>query len=152
MKSFQDYLKEKKVHKKTIELAEARSLIRQAKERLTDLGDLPLTERNAAFRFEDGYEILREALQAFLALEGYKPYSHEAVFAFALERRFLSEAEFHKVDRYREIRNDINYRGKIVTVEETEELISLVRTIFPKLEKEFEQSLPQRASADGALR
>lgn len=144
MKSFQDYLKEGKVHKKTIEIAESRSLFSQAKERLTDLEHLPLTAKNASFRFEDGYEIIREAIQAFLALEGYKPYSHEAIFCFALENHLLSEAEYYAADRYREIRNDINYRGKIVTLEEAKELISFVRAVLPKLEKVFGEKLDKR--------
>jgi len=147
MKSFQDYLKEKKVHKKTIELAEAQSLFHQAQERFADLAGLPLTEKNAAFRFEDGYEIVREALQAFLALEGYKPYFHEAVFIFALERHLLSEAEYHRVDRYREIRNDINYRGKLLMIEEAKELLNAVKSILPKLEKEFEKRLNQHKNS-----
>ena len=137
MKEFQAYLKEGKVKKKRIEIAEAQSLITQSKERMADLHHLPLTEKNASFRFEDGYEALREALQAFLALDGYKPYSHEAVFCYALEQNLLSEAQYHQADRYREIRNDINYRGKIVTVEEAKELIEFVETLLPILENNF---------------
>ncbi len=139
MKSFQEHLKENKVKKKAADPAEGRSLFRQAEERLADLQHLPLTEKNAPFRFEDGYEVLREALQAFLALEGYKPYSHEAVFCFAAERHLLSEAEYHAADRYREMRNDINYRGKTVLMEEAQELIDFVKALLPLLGKKLEK-------------
>jgi len=103
MKSFIEYLKEKKVQKQSPDPAEARSLFLQAEARLTDLKSLPIHETNASFRFEAAYEAIREALQAFLAREGYKPFSHEAVFAFAFESKLLSEKEMHRVDLYREI-------------------------------------------------
>ncbi|MBI2668361.1 hypothetical protein HYX14_00825 [Candidatus Woesearchaeota archaeon] len=138
MKSFKDYILEKKVAKKSPEVAEAQSLLRQAQARLHDLHSLSLDPQNAPFRFESGYEVLREALQAFLAKEGFKPYSHEAVFCFGFERGLLSEAEYFKADRFRRIRNDINYRGKLVTVEEARELLVFIDTVVPKLEHQFQ--------------
>lgn len=141
MKTFREYIKEGKVLKKTADLAEARSLFFQAKERMKDLFNLPLTEINASFRFEDAYEVLREALQAFLSKGGYKSYSHEAIFSFAREKEILSEGKALQVDRYREIRNDINYRGKKVTLEEAQEIITMVKEILPILEKRFKEFL-----------
>lgn len=139
MKHFQEFISSGKVQKRNIEPAEARSLFSQAQERLADLKTLPLHDKNASFRFEDAYEVLREALQAFLALEGYKPYSHEAVFCFAFERHLISEAEYYKLDRFREIRNDINYRGKLVTVNDTQELLHSVEKLLPTLKPKFEE-------------
>ena len=137
MKEFIEFTKEGKVIKMRPDPAEARSLFAQSKERLADIKTLPLNERNAPFRFEEGYEALREALHAFMAQEGYKPYSHEAIFSFAMEKKLLAESEIMKADRYREIRNDINYRGKSVTVEEAMELISFINLHIPLLEKNF---------------
>ena len=139
MKSFNEYLREGKVLKQSPDQAEAESLFSQAQQRIRDLLVLPLQERNASFRFESAYEVLRESLQAFLALAGYKPYSHEAVFAFAHEERLISEAEHHRADRYREIRHDINYRGTLVPVEEAKEIIQFVKQLLPRLQKEFEK-------------
>ncbi len=137
MKAFADFIAEGKVQKRSSGPAEARSLFVQSKERLADLQSLPIEERNAQFRFEDAYEVLREALQSFLALEGYKAYSHEAVFSFAYEKRIMSELDVMKADRYREIRNDINYRGKKVGVDETKEIISFVKKVLPDIENKF---------------
>ncbi|MBS3119518.1 hypothetical protein J4475_01715 [Candidatus Woesearchaeota archaeon] len=138
MRKISDFVKEGKIIKGSPNPAEARSLFAQAEERLKDVGKLPLSEKNASFRFEDAYEVIREALQSFLALEGYKPYSHEAVFSFALERKLLQEGEVLKADRYREIRNDINYRGKKVAAEETGEIIGFARKVIPELRRRFE--------------
>ena len=144
MKKFQEYLYEKKVLRKSSDPTEARSLFTQAKERFSDLRHLPLNEKNAQFRFEDAYEVLRESLQSFLSLEGYKSYSHEAVFSFALENALLSEAKALKADRYREIRNDINYRGKKVTEQETKEVITFVRETLDELEKKFQEKISKK--------
>ena len=137
MKAFTDFINEGKVWKQSPDPAEARSLLNQAMARLNDLQSLPLNDNNASFRFESAYEVLREAIQAFMAFQGYKPYSHEAVFSFALEKQILPEPEAYKADRYREMRNDINYRGKTATVQETMEIISFVKRAMPALEKKF---------------
>ena len=112
MKLFKEFLDAGKVVKQSKDPAEARALFRQANDRFVDLKGLPLNEGNASFRFEDAYECLREALQAFLALEGYKSYSHEALFSFGQEKVLLTEAQSMKADRYREIRNDIILPGE----------------------------------------
>ena len=90
MKEFKELVREGKVEKRTPDFAEAESLLQQAKERLNDLLTLSLNEQNASFRFESAYESLREALQAFLAKRGYKPYSHEAIIAFGPRNQGLT--------------------------------------------------------------
>jgi hypothetical protein len=133
MKKFSQYIKEKKVIKKSKDPAQARSLFVQAQERMKDLLTLPLHDSNASFRFEDAYEVLREALHSFLAQEGYKPYSHEAIFSYANEQKLLLDADVYTADRYRIIRNDINYRAKKVTIEEAREIIEYIQRIIPHL-------------------
>jgi hypothetical protein len=137
MKTFNEFVKEGKVLKKSTDSAEAKSLMKQAEERLFDLKQLPLKDSNASFRYEDAYEVVREALHAFLARAGYKPYSHAALFSYALEKKILTEADCMSGDRYRVIRNDINYRGKKVTMDETKEIINYVQRVFPVLKEEF---------------
>ena len=144
MKNFKEYLNEGKVLKKTPDPGEARSLFIQAKERFSDLRQLSLNEKNASFRFEAAYEALREAVQSFLSNEGYKSYSHEAIFSYALDYGLLSEVNAVKADRYREIRNDINYRGKKVTEQEAKDMIHFVRDILLTLEKRFQEKIKDK--------
>jgi len=136
MKTFIEYVKEKKVKRMSPDPAEAKSLIIQATERLTDLLSLPLNDNNASFRFESAYECIREAIQSKMALEGFKPYSHEAIVAFASERKLLNEMDSINLDRYREKRNDINYRGQKVIVDEAKEIISFAKKVVLKLKNE----------------
>ena len=140
MKPFKDYLSDRqKVKKQGPDFAEADSLMKQASARLADVLTLPLTEKNASFRFEAAYESVREALQAFMALDGFKPYSHEAIVAYALETKICNEREAMALDRYREMRNDINYRGQNVTLEDAKAIILFAKEILSKLKKRFNQ-------------
>lgn len=144
MRSFKEFVEEEKVRKGSPDPAEARSLFEQANDRMNDLAALPLTEKNASFRFEDAYEVLREALQSFLSLEGYKPYSHEAIVSFAFEKQLLLESEMWRFDRYREIRNDINYKAKRIGVEEAKEIIAFVQGALGTLKHKLGKALREK--------
>ncbi len=133
MKTFKEYLTEKKVNVQSPDPAEAESLLNQAQARLADLLSLSLNEKNASFRFESAYECLREAVQSFMAREGYKPYSHEAVVVYAAEKGLLNEKEAISFDRYREKRNDLNYRGQKLTLEDAKEIITFAKNTLLKL-------------------
>ena len=141
MKTVEAFVNEGKVRRGSRDPAEARSLFSQSEQRLADVKMIRLTELNAPFRFEDVYEALRESVQAFMALEGLKPYSHEAVIAFAGERRLLTEPEVARLDRYREIRNDIAYRGEKTTVQETCDALTFAEDVIKRLRQAFDLRL-----------
>lgn len=134
MKSFREFVEERKVKKARPDRIRAKSMFTQAINRINDLKTLPINETNAPFRFEDAYESVREALQAFMYLEGFNPYSHEAILVFGFERGFLTEAEFRTWDRNREIRNDIHYRSEKTTLEATEKAIRQASELIGKFE------------------
>tara|TARA_Y100000310_G_C20693849_1_gene824109 strand:- start:1992 stop:2417 length:426 start_codon:yes stop_codon:yes gene_type:complete len=138
MKTLKEYIGGNEVKTGSPDSAEATSLMEQALARLNDLLALPLGENNASFRFESAYECVREALQSFMAKEGLKPYSHEAIFAYAKERELIGEGEMINLDRYRDKRNDINYRGEKINVEEAREIISFAKFMVSRLRKELE--------------
>ncbi|MAF35581.1 hypothetical protein CL622_00495 [archaeon] len=137
MKTFQLFVRERKVIVGSPDPAHARALISQARERFKDLCGLPISRQSAPFRFEAAYEVVKEAIHAFLALEGYKPYSHEAIFSFAFERSLLTETYVRKADRYRMIRNDINYRATTVTIKDTKEILKYTKQTLIILERKF---------------
>ncbi len=128
MKSFEEYLKEGKVRTGSSSKSEAKSLKKQAENRFKQqIGKSELTEENATFKFEDAYEALRQRLQSFMAEQGYKPYNHEAIIAYAKENNILTEAEANKINQFRKLRNDIRYRGETTQKERAEEIIKLAR-------------------------
>ena len=139
MKTFNEFVEEGKVKRITPDRIRAKSMFEQGLFRIKDVKNLPISEETASFRFEDAYESVREVLQAFMFLEGFDPYFHEATFVFGFERKILSEAEFIKWDKSRMKRHDINYRSQKTTLDETKIIIEKAYELIGKLKNKFEQ-------------
>jgi hypothetical protein len=78
------------------------------------------------------YEALRELLEAIAVQKGFKVYNHECFAAFLKE--IVKEEEIAiSFDRFRQIRNRINYYGKDLSTEDAkdikEEIIELIAKI-----------------------
>ena len=133
-----------KVKRKSVDPAEAVSLLKRAIRRINYFS---VVSENVDFMFEGLYEAVRECLQSFMSLEGYTPYSHEAVIVFALEKKIISESEAMKIDHMRKIRNDILYRGSDIDINIVEDIIPFVRVFIPKMEKIINRRLQESGYA-----
>jgi len=80
------------------------------------------------------YEGLREYCEAIGFLKGYKFLDHESI-GFFLRDILKEQSLFNKFDRYRRLRNAINYYGEDIDIETVKEAI----TEIPKMIKEFEK-------------
>ncbi len=112
---FQFYLDENFAKKESPNIVEAKSLIEKAFQRMNFIKNQNINETTATFIFEDVYECLREAAQSLMSLEGYKPYSHEAVIAFLKEFYKFDDHEITTFNRYRILRNNCVYRAEKVS-------------------------------------
>lgn len=80
------------------------------------------------------YEGLREYCEAIGYLKGYKFHDHESITYFL--RDILKEQSLSKkFDRYRRLRNGINYYGEDVDIETVKEAIIEIPRIVKELEK-----------------
>lgn len=132
--SFEHYVKTGKVKKKTPDPEEARALLNQAQDRLDYIKGKEITEKTAKFVFEDAYEAVREAAQALMSKEGYKPYSHEATISFVKEfhgKDFTPE-EIAEFDHFRELRHDSVYRAAQVLPEDAKDCIAFAKRFVKK--------------------
>lgn len=131
MKEFKFYIEKGEVKEGSASPSEARSLRVQARERFRHQVERnEINKENSTFIFEDAYEAIRQFLQSFMAEEGFKPYSHESVIAFALENGHISEAEASQLDQFRKIRNEIKYRGETAQKERAEHIGELAEKII----------------------
>lgn len=135
MKPFSTFLDDGTVEERLPDPAKARSLMRQARARIRDVADLAMDGTTAAFRFEDAYEAVREAVQAHMAKEGYHVYGHEAIPAYALEAGLLGRGDAERLDRFRRKRNDINDRGQTAQVEETRRAVAWAEEVVEALQE-----------------
>lgn len=83
---------------------------------------------------EGYYEIVKEALTALMALDGYKTLSHEVLIGYLKE--FFPEFTEHEVmlaDRLRQVRNKIAYKGFFVAPEFIERNEKDIKELVVKL-------------------
>ena len=119
------------------DLALASSLKSFGENRIKFALNAPLEEAGNTIVFEMIYEALKEFIDALLALEGYKPYSHTASIAFLQKFSEFSPTDLAKLDNAREKRHKAKYYGKTTTLAETKELIELYHKLHPKLVQRY---------------
>ncbi|PIN71626.1 hypothetical protein CO153_02960 [Candidatus Pacearchaeota archaeon CG_4_9_14_3_um_filter_30_11] len=133
MKKFEFYLNEKVVKKVSSDPSLANFLLADAKERFSQSIKLKLKEFNKII-FENVYDSLRNILDALLAINGFKSYSHEASIAF-LQKFNIEESIILELDNFRYQRNSSKYYGKNISLESTTEIINFYNKYSEKLIK-----------------
>ena len=79
------------------------------------------------------YEGLREYCEAIGYLKGYKFLDHESI-GYFLRDILKEQSVFMKFDRYRKLRNGINYYGEDVDIETVKEAIIEIPELIKELE------------------
>jgi hypothetical protein len=133
--NFEDFIKTGQAKKAEIDRELARSLIQTADEDLIYLKSVKLDKFSARKVISNYYDVLRSILEAISILEGYKIYSHEA-FTYFLKQKG-EENLSNKFDRFRQIRNKINYYGKKISIEEAEEYTIEIQKLIQEIKLKF---------------
>ena len=121
----------KKVPKDAIR---AKSLIKSAEQALGTAKDIPIEEDKLKTIFRELYESLRQYCEALGYLKGYKFLNHESIAVFLDE--ILNEKEISiKFDRYRKLRNGINYYGNDIDTSTVKEALKEIPLMVNKLKK-----------------
>ncbi len=132
---FENFIKENKARKSSIDYPLIKSLRSSAENDLKFLNSLEINYQSARKIMSDYYEILRSLVEALAMLEGYKVYSHEAFtyFLLKIEENKLSLS----FDRFRKIRNSINYYGKDISPEEVKENVKEIKELIKYLQEKY---------------
>jgi len=112
------------------------SLLKSSRAKLESARRLELDEVTASTKISIVYESLREVLEALAIRKGFKIYNHECFCAFLDElcKDNLSSNEFN---RFRKIRNQINYYGKQIPVNEAKIIIEEIILLRNKIINKF---------------
>lgn len=139
---FEDFIKLGQVRKGSRDENLAKSLIKQTGEDVSFFDSLEITKKSARKLVSNYYDFLRSILEAIAALEGYKIYGHEAYTFFLKEKG--EEIFSLKFDRFKKIRNKINYYAGDIAIEEAKEVIddikSMINVLKGKYLKEFKEN------------
>ncbi len=98
-----------------------KSLIEMSKISEKEIKVVNLNEDNVSVYISIAYDSLREILEAICISKGYKVTSHVCV--GELLKRLIQDFDFYSFDRFRFIRNSINYYGKKIGFKEGKEII-----------------------------
>ncbi len=128
---FEDFVKKGHVKKAAKDVQLAKSLISTAQQDLSFLQTLSLNKISARKIVSNYYDILRSLLEADASLDGFKIYSHEAFTYYLKEKR--EDVSAIKFERFRKIRNAINYYGKEISVNEAEEIAKEIIELVAKI-------------------
>ncbi|MFH1358954.1 MAG: hypothetical protein ABIH37_03645 [archaeon] len=125
---FEDFTKEGNVKKASPDKALVKSLVITANSDLKFLDRLEINKNSSRKIMVNYYDVLRSILEAISSLDGYKIYSHEA-FTYYLKEK-SEEVLSIKFDRFRKIRNSINYYGKNISIDETKENVKDIKNMI----------------------
>ena len=133
--NFQDFIKKGSVRKATSDKIMINSLIRTSEEDLKFLRKLKIDKLSARKITSNYYDILRVLIDCLALSKGYKIYSHESLTYFLkfINKPILAE----KFERFRKIRNGINYYGRNVSIEESEDIIKEIKLVINILLKDL---------------
>lgn len=133
MRSFEDYILQGDVRNVPVDKNLVKSLVEQAARRLARVEKEEITDENCDFVLEDYYEVMRILADAYLALHGYKSYSHEAPISFLEKQKEFSAGVIERFDRVRRLRHGSRYYGKHVSITDANEARQLATIVVDKL-------------------
>ena len=122
------------VKKLPVDKFRAESLIKSAEQAVETAKSILLDENSAKTILRELYEGFREHFEAIGYLKGFKFFSHEVITCF-IEEILKDKIIAGKFDRYRKIRNGINYYGKNVDLETVREALKEIPKLIKELQK-----------------
>ena len=112
------------------------SLIKSSLKKLNAQKLLSLNDDTASSKITLIYDAMRELLEALAISKGYKIYNHECYTSFLKE--VTKESNLGDTfDKFRRIRNDINYYGKDISAEDSKYVINDMIVFIETLKTKF---------------
>jgi hypothetical protein len=136
---FEDFIEKGLARKSSRDYELSKALIAQLKIDMEFLDGLEINEKSSRRLMSNYYDLLRSVLEAISSVKGYKIYSHEAFTYFLKENS--EELLSVKFDRFRRIRNAINYYGEEISTEETKENIKEIKKMINFLKNKYLKEL-----------
>lgn len=128
--NFEYYISKGLVKRKRKDVKLATSLIESAKDRMKFAKDI--VKSKPRYALEMAYEAVIELVDALMALNGFKSWSHEANIVF-LSKAGFKETEIGRLDLSRRKRHSSKYYGVSFSLNESEEEIKYLEVVFNKI-------------------
>lgn len=133
---WQDFIDEGKVKKTNKDLSKIRSLMDMSDNLTKVFLNMQINELTSSTIFVNYYEALRQIVEAITISHSFNVYSHEAFTSFLSE--ILNEDIIsRKFDRFRLLRNGVNYYGKKIETEVSKEAKQDILNIIKILKNKY---------------
>ena len=132
--NFENSLNEGKVRKVMSNRIRASSLFKSSIQAVETAKEIKLEQHTLKSVLRELYEGLREYCEAIGYLKGYKFLDHESI-GYFLRDVLKENSVYVKFDRYRKLRNGINYYGDDIDLETVKEAVTEIPKIIKDLEK-----------------
>ena len=133
---WQDFIDEKKVKKTNKDLSKTKSLVNMSDNLIKLFSKIDIDESTSSAVFVNYYEALRQIVEAVATINGFKVYSHEALTSF-LSEILKEDLISNKFDRFRFLRNGVNYYGEQIEVELSKESKTDILNIIKILKSKY---------------
>lgn len=140
-KSFDEFLNNGIVKKRTPDVFRAKSLIEEAEKRKKFLDNLvsalSISDENANYFIENSYEVIIELLRAKLLIDGFNSSgegAHEAEVSYMRKISF-PENDVRFMNDLRYFRNSIKYYGKGFDKDYVKKVLEFLNMMYPKLKE-----------------
>ena len=102
-----------------------KSLIESSRSVASATLTIPLNKNTSTLVFRELYESIRQLGDALWWATGFEVQgSHEASMKILATAEIKEKLSLNKLDRFRKIRNDSNYRGYIISTEQAKEIVN----------------------------
>ncbi|MFH0906226.1 MAG: hypothetical protein V1824_02730 [archaeon] len=132
---FRDLINNQEAKRMKPDIDLVQSLIKTSKQDLKFLESCKIDIYSARKVISNYYDVLRSILEAIACLDGFKIYSHEAFTFFLKQKQEFNFAE--KFDRFRRIRNNINYYGRNIEIQEAIQLKQEIKDLIKILSSKY---------------
>jgi len=116
------FVKDGQLRPRGIDVERIKSMLKSSEMTAKAALEIQLDENRATMVFRELYESTRQLGDVLWWLEGYEPRNHEVSLEILEEVKIKNAVLLNKLPRFKKIRNDANYRGYIVPINQAEEI------------------------------
>ena len=134
--NFESCLNNKTAKKIDADLLRAKSMFISSEQAIYTVRLIPLSDKTSKSIFRELYEALKETFEAIGYIKGYKFLDHASIFYFIKD--FLKKENLSNMfDRYRKLRNGINYYGESISLESVKESLEDIPETVKNLKNDY---------------
>ncbi len=120
-----------------------KSMINSAEINIRVIKSIKLTEDTATLIFREIYESIRQLGDAKWGIIGFEPWDHKVSMEILKEFDIKDKVKLNSLDRFKQTRHDINYRGFRTSINQAAEILDFWdkcgEEILKVLKKELEK-------------